>query len=57
MKCITPYIAKAEEIIASIDMAELREAGILREKESYDFIVQYPAPLTLEQMPGRILYL
>jgi len=39
-------IERAEEIIRSIGAAELGRAGILRDKREYDFIVQYPPPLT-----------
>jgi hypothetical protein len=51
-----PYITRAEEIIGSLDLAELVRTGILRERHSYDFIVQYPPPMTYEPMNGGELY-
>jgi hypothetical protein len=43
------YIVRAEEIARSLDIPELQQAGILRDGSEYDFIVQYPPPLTLAQ--------
>ena len=50
------YIARAEEIIGSINIAELNRAGLSRDKHTYDFIVQYPPSLTLKSMNGAELY-
>jgi hypothetical protein len=50
-----PYATRAAEIISSINTAELIQSGITRDHR-YDFIVQYPPPLTFRQLSGADLY-
>ena len=56
MKDQCTYLERAEEILRSLDTQELLSAGIMREKQNYDFIVQYPPSLTMKPMDGDELY-
>lgn len=48
------HIKKAEKILAKINMKELGE--MVRLKCDYDFIVQYPPPLTMEPITGATIH-
>jgi hypothetical protein len=50
------YLAKAKEILSSIKAAEYGSACLSRDGRSYDFIVQYPPPLTIAQAKERLIY-
>jgi len=49
------YIKKAEEILQDIEIKNLGD--IVRVKHEFDFIVQYPPPLTLKPIVEETIYL
>jgi hypothetical protein len=56
MKDQCPYFERAEEILQFLNTQEMLSAGLIREKQKYDFIVQYPPSLTLRPMDGSEIY-
>lgn len=49
------YVLRAEEMVDSFKLCDLPILSILRDRD-YDFIVQYPPPLTMDRISGETIY-